>query len=417
MKTTEIEDLLRRTMGLDAASIGSESIRRAVALRREIRGGISPTSYVEQLRENREELQELIEEVVVPETWFFRDAGAFEALTQMMTERKASGDETAWPLRVLSLPCSTGEEPYSLAMALLDAGLEPESFSIDAIDISARALQRARLAVFGRNSFRGDQLSFRNRYFTPEGSRWQLRDLVRSRVRFTRANLLGDTLPEVVRAAAYDVIFCRNLLIYFDRPTQNRSVSTLTALLAPTGCFFVGPSETALMLDHGFSAVKSPRSFAFRRAEPRVSQPVVRNRVAVKSRCAPSPPKVPAARVKRLPFSHLKSPTPRSAGPVGMAEAMRLADQGKLVEARAAGEQVLEQQGPSAAVFYVLGLVRDAAGDTVSAMEFYRKALYLEPRHAEALVHLAILLEERGEVAGASRLMERVRRLEAKVGS
>jgi chemotaxis protein methyltransferase WspC len=74
-------------------------------------------------------------------------------------------------LRILSLPCSTGEEPYSIAMALLDAGIPGDRFRVDAIDISARALERARAAVYGDNAFRGQPLDFRDRYFTPSARR------------------------------------------------------------------------------------------------------------------------------------------------------------------------------------------------------------------------------------------------------
>ena len=109
------------------------------------------------------ELQELIDTVAVPETWFFRDRGAFIALARIALDAMVRRGPTD-VLRILSVPCSTGEEPYSIAMSLLDAGLSPQRFQVEAIDISHRAIERARAGVYRRNSFRGQDLLFRGRH-------------------------------------------------------------------------------------------------------------------------------------------------------------------------------------------------------------------------------------------------------------
>ena len=122
--------------------------------------------------------RQLIETVIVPETWFFRDREAYVALVKVVLEEwlPAHGDG---PLRLLSAPCSTGEEPYSMAMALFDAGLPANRFHIDALDISARSLARARRAFYGRNSFRGTNLSFRGRYFQAAAGGHHLAEAIR----------------------------------------------------------------------------------------------------------------------------------------------------------------------------------------------------------------------------------------------
>src|SRR3954463_795415 len=97
-------------------------------------------------------------------------------------------------LRVLSLPCSTGEEPYSIAMALLDAGFPAERFHVDALDISLRALAFARRGVFGRNSFRGGDGEYRDRHFTAAGAGWQLGEAERRPVEFRQGNVLDTWL-------------------------------------------------------------------------------------------------------------------------------------------------------------------------------------------------------------------------------
>ena len=414
MMTAEFEDLLKRTMGLDAASIGASVVERAVQQRLTACGLKDTGAYLERARASLEELQELIEAVIVPETWFFRDREAFAALARMVYEEWLPA-HSAGVLRVLSLPCSTGEEPYSAAMALLDAGFPAERFRIDALDISARALAQARRGGYGRNSFRGGELDFRERHFVPAGGGWQLGETVRERVQFHSGNVLDTYL--LPGADAYDVVFCRNLLIYFDRTTQDRAIATLTRLLAPKGWLFVGPSETGLLLSHAFVSAKVPLAFAFRHAATAPREPQTNGRAAPPRR---SPPPRVAAPARPVPFSSVvvrsatvvADPPAKSKGELN--RAMQLADQGHLVEAAKECEAHLRAHGPSAKAFYVMGLVRDASGSHAEAAEFYRKALYLEPRHHEALMQLASLLDGQGDKAGAKVLSDRARRLEPK---
>ncbi len=137
-------DLLHRTIGLDAASLGHSAIERAVDQRAAAWCADGHTDatladYWEAAQASPAMVQALVETVVVPETWFYRDADAFKALARLASERL---DErgTALPLRILSLPCSTGEEPYTIAMTLLDAGIDAAHMRIDAMDISERSL-------------------------------------------------------------------------------------------------------------------------------------------------------------------------------------------------------------------------------------------------------------------------------------
>src|SRR5262249_29349957 len=150
---------------------------------------------------------------------------------------------------------------------LFDVGVPAHRFRIDAGDISVRALERASRAVYGKNSFRGDDLSFRDRYFDETDAGYALSERVRRQVRFDRGNVF--TAPFVPGAAgSYDAVLCRHLLIYFDRDTQTRAVSLLERLLKPSGLLFVAPSETALPLEQNFESLRAPQAFGFRRAVP-----------------------------------------------------------------------------------------------------------------------------------------------------
>ncbi len=139
--------ILNKAMGLSPDSLGRSGIKHALSVRmRET--GCDEQQYLKLLRTKKEEQAELVEEIVVPETWFFRDTRPFELLFETAFNHKER------EFRVLSAPCSTGEEPYSIAMTLMGAGFDPSRFRVDGVDISQRAIEKAKTGLFTENSFR-----------------------------------------------------------------------------------------------------------------------------------------------------------------------------------------------------------------------------------------------------------------------
>ena len=409
MSQVDFENLLKNAMGLDTPSIGSAAIERAVRLRMANLGVNHADDYQQLLRSSTDELQELIEAVVVPETWFFRDREAFAALVRLLTEESRRSPPTRL-IRLLSVPCSTGEEPYSIVMSLLDAGFSPQQLQVDAVDISARALARATLGIYGLNSFRGANLAFRERYFRSTANGHALVDWLRGTVTFRQRNILSPDFG--FQEEPYDVIFCRNLLIYFDSPTQQRVMKTLARLLTPGGILFVGPAEAYVASRSGFASVNQAMSFAFQKP----------GKTLVKPELSPPAPKRPIERhvsprsQQKTTANLVSAPAPLPPGqPMGDLEtARRLADAGQLQEAAACCEKNLLEKGPSPEGYYLLGLVRDAIGDRDGAAAFYRKVIYLEPEHVEGLLQLALMTEKQGDLAAAERLRGRARRVESR---
>jgi chemotaxis protein methyltransferase WspC len=484
-------ELLHRTIGLDAASLGHGAIERAVDQRAAAwcavgHADATLADYWQATQASPAMVQALIETVVVPETWFYRDADAFKALARLAHERleRASERGAELPLRILSLPCSTGEEPYTIAMSLLDAGIDATRLRIDAMDISERSLALAQRAIYGRNSFRGNALAFRDAHFTATEDGWRLAPRIVDTVRFSRANLMR---LDATALGVYDFVFCRNVLIYFDREAQQTALQALNSVLAENGTLFVGPAETGLLMRHGMQSAKIPLAFAFQRAAPASTpwhdrhtaplasaaalamthatvpalapahaysaepfawpDPVARGALDEVTRFAPLDDIARATRLdgaaQSTSFSnglashpgkrpmlaapahgaqlsrpnalqHTPPNTPANA-PITAARdtlqaAHALADSGRLTEAAAAINAYLEQHAPHADAFYLLGVLADANGDTNLARGQYRKALYLDPQHAEALAHLATLLELEGDRDGARRLMQRALR-------
>ena len=144
---------IKELIGLDVDSIGASVVEGILRYRQQQAGQADLEAYWQLLQRSAEEVKALVDALLVPETWFFRYGESFTALTRLVWQRL--GKQPRRPLRILSLPCSSGEEPYSIVMALLDAGIAAERFQVEAMDISEIQLQRARLGLYSRNSFRG----------------------------------------------------------------------------------------------------------------------------------------------------------------------------------------------------------------------------------------------------------------------
>ncbi|WP_434770912.1 CheR family methyltransferase [Pseudomonas entomophila] len=408
-------DFLHERIGLDVASVGETMVQRALRQRCDALGLSGLDAYWLCLQHSTQEQQALIEAVIVPETWFFRYPESFNALAALARARLAALHDSR-PLRLLSLPCSTGEEPYSIAMALLDAGVPGSAFRIDAMDISPDSIAKAGRGVYGRNAFRGTDLGFRARYFQADAEGHRLDERVRRQVDLRPGNLLDPRLE--ARAGHYDFVFCRNLLIYFDTPTQQRAFKVLTLMTHADGVLFIGPAEGSLLARLGMRPLGVPQSFAYVRQAPSPAPraPTSQPR-AFSSPPAPRPMPAPSRPLRpMMPASTpVAAPVRRDSEAEMLAQIRAQANAGDSDEARRTCQRYLQQFEPRAQVFYWLGLLSDTAGDTAQAQQLYRKALYLEPQHAEALAQLAALLTASGDAPGARRLLARAARARGEV--
>jgi chemotaxis protein methyltransferase WspC len=426
--SVSVRAMLQQASGLDLSQV---TVDRALRERMRKVGIEDRKQYLHQL--GAHETAALIELVVVPESWMFRDADAFAAATAAVQRRLAGGRVT--PVRILSVPCAGGEEPYSMAMALVDAGLAPQSFRIDAMDLSAVAIERARTGRYTRNAFRGQELSFRERHFVAVDDEYLLSESIRAQVCFSQGNLLAfDTASA---ACSYDIIFCRNLLIYFDEPTTAAAIANLRTLLADDGVLFAGYAEVPAFCRHGFAALRLPGAFALQKAAPGAAPFVTaatgapfgttparpapaaaaapHTKRALVARPAPADPRAPVAtRLARAGTATLVAPTDAAAAGDSaalLAQARRQADQGELAAASASCKAALAQDGQLGDAYFILGLVSVCSGDNAAAGQFWRRCVYLQPDHYEALCHLALLAEDSGEAAQAALLRQRAARI------
>lgn len=339
----------------------------------------------------------LLDLLVIPESWMFRDPAVFQEALRFVRARLAPDVPNApnAPLRILSLPCAGGEEPYSMAMALMDAGIAPQQCRIDAVDLSHASVARALAGRYTRNAFRGADLAFRERHFTYADGHWTVHDDVRAYVRFAQANLFA--LDAVSPGARYDLVFCRNLLIYFDEAATARAAAVLSALLADDGLLLSGYAEAPALCRHGFAAQGMRHAFALRKegappappARLAVRRPrTVAAAAAATSAPAASPPApaAPAVRARATPQEQL-------------AQARRHADAGRLSDAETLCRALLARLPELADAWFLLGVIDEAAGRTRAAERCWQRCVYLDPQHYEALCSLALLHEQLGDGA------------------
>lgn len=237
---------LRKLSGFNPESLGWSNFHNIIKRRMQACSIDELKHYSNLLENSNVERDALIEAIVIPETWFFRDASSFYALKHIVVNWQHNAVN---PLRILSLPCATGEEPYSIAIALREVGLVPHQFHIDAVDISTTAITKAMQGIYTENAFRNNTIDFTNQYFIKTSQGYKLVDTICSNVNFSVNNFFT-----YYAALPYNIIFCRNLLIYFDQEIRNQAFIHLHTMLTTNGLLFLGHSESIQAIYHGWNA-------------------------------------------------------------------------------------------------------------------------------------------------------------------
>ena len=409
IRATMLQELVEQITGMH---LTAATVTRAASKRIAMLGDVPRDCYAARVAADKDELAALVELLVVPETWLFRDPGAFAAAAAFALARQRTVQRR---LRILSLPCATGEEPYSLAMALLDAGMDATQFSIDGIDISSVALERAGSATYGRNAFRNPDTAFRDRYFTPDEHGERLRPDVQALVRFRQGNLLD--LDPAIATPAFDIIFCRNLLIYFEESMQQRALTILNRLLDDQGMLFSGYAEFPVFLRHGFVSAQLSGAFAVCKAtstQDTIAPPARRptppvHRVSLPVATAPLH-RTTTSSAQVVPEAQTASAASAATADL-LASARSLADRGALDAALKNLQACLARAPDLAQAHAMLGAIHARKGDPVAAEVALRHALYLEPNDYQVLCQLALLADQQGDRARAAALRARAGRV------
>jgi len=358
-----------------------------------------------------ERLRDLvIHEILVNETYFFRDVGLWEGLEQEILPEILERQAKSRNLRIWSAGCSTGEEPYSLAMLLhaLVPRIEDWTLHLLATDLSEKALERARMAVYGKRALRELDRKRWGSWFEASGSTVRLTDSIRQMVHFKRQNLSHEDFPDPL-TNRMDLILCRNVLIYLDRHLVERVITRFGECLRPQGWLVLAPTEVPLDPPEGLRLTRLANGTVLLRRLPSgapaaPSLPTRRITRAHATRPLPLPlpaqvqvPVLPAPAPRIDPLPPPPPPPPVPAPTDLLAQARLAADRGDLVSALARATECVEAAPVSASGWLVLALVQEEMELLQDALDSLRRALYLDSGLAAGHLQMARVQARRGE--------------------
>jgi chemotaxis protein methyltransferase CheR len=360
------------------------------------------------------EIEILASYLTIGETYFFRDPRSFEALEQhilppLLRAREQGGRR----LRIWSAGCCTGEEPYSIAMVLdrLMPNVDAWNATILATDINPAFLRKAAEAAYGKWSFRSTPEWIREGFFQPlRGDRYRLEERIRKRVNFSCLNLADDTYPALTsNTNAMDVIFCRNVLMYFTAERARMVVDNLHRALVDGGWLIVSPAEASNVLFSDFFTVQYNGVTLYRKDSRAKARHCVSHDLHSRVESLPEPWRLPG---QALPMQE-SSPGPMSA-PIPLAEPSKIdsptpadqaspsraardcANRGQLGEAAEWCRQAITADKLNPAHHYLLAAIQQEQGQADNAAQSLACTLYLDPEFVLAHYALGNLRQSQG---------------------
>lgn len=388
-----IAALFAARTGIISAPNRAESIEAGIRRAQCAAQIADPWEYLDRLGRSAELLDGLIRELAIGETYFFRDSEQMaslrsEVLPELMSRLGPSGRR----LRIWSAGCSTGEEPYSLAILLDQAGLLDRA-DILGTDLNPLALEQARCGVFREWSMRDVDGSIRTRYFQPVSGRLLLSERIRLAVRFELHNLLSAEPPPAPSGLTedFDLILCRNVVIYFDLQLVKEIAERFYQYLAPGGWLLMGASDAPLWDYAPFTPVRLPGGVVYSKRPPTVpSSP------SLPALPPPLPPPIAHEAHQANPAQAALLSVQSVAAQQGAEEAwkacaqaaeqhpfhadlqilsaMLLLDLGRCAEARSAARRAIYLDRASPLAHYVLGTTAQRLGDLKEALLSFRNA-------------------------------------------
>jgi len=393
------QELLIEACGLSFEEERNQSLHLALWERLQQRGYDSYLEYYNLLKfhpEGRLEVRELLDLITVGETYFFRNKAQFNVLTRSVLpeiiKRKMSKRDQS--IRVWSAGCSRGDEPYSIAIAIKEALPSHEEWAISILgtDINRNGLSCAKEAIYGQKDIAHLPKEYLDKYFKVEDSTYLLKSELRRLVQFHYHNLVKDPFAHE-KMQRIDLLFCRNVTIYFDDQTTRRVIENFYNCLAPEGYLFLGHTETLWQITDKFERVEFPQTFVYKKRLSLPREDVMRPFMAV--------PEMKIEDLTRSMAPTLSEPSPQSVEVEGLtsvrspsnhpgaaekndrltslSQATLLANDAKYREAADILAKVIEADNLSVEAYYLLGVLSYKSGDLRGAETQFRKVIYVNP--------------------------------------
>ncbi len=447
MSTEQLENfkqILGDRYGLNFDPRNDKTLKKAITKRLEALGFKSDIDYYSFLNKSTgaaEEFDDLISLLTVGHTNYFRSPDHFRALKEYVLPRivsqKADKDKR---LRIWSAGCSTGDEPYSIAITLLECfkGIKQWDVKILATDINTQFLQHARSGIYDSWTTKYVDQKLFDKYFVKTENSALLKDQVKNMVKFFYLNLATDGYSFAQEGKdKFDIIFCRNVLIYFRKEMVKRIIKKFYDLLEDKGYLFLGYSENLTQISRGFEPNSLYGVFFYEKRPPELrtkpkqvpqarpieipSPPRIKPKETVapepKETVAPEPEEIDEERLyleginhfgeERFEkaaeiFEHILEKNPRSARAL-LGIGFLLANKGRDQEARQKGQEVLEIDQLLPEAYYLLGILNEREGSLKATRESYQRAIFLEKDFIMAHFNLAILYKREGKWREAQR--------------
>ena len=391
----EILVYLNNEIGLNVDSVGLLTIARGISNSMKKSGITDPLEFSEKIKFDTQIFKDLVEEIKVPETWFFRDAECYNFMKNHI-QTNLTQYSSSNPLRVLSAPCSTGEEPYSAAMLALDCGLSHSAVVIVATDISRESIDHAKKGVFRKSSFRNDYNDFNRKYFSDDNGNFKIDEKLKSIPIFIEDNFIKSSFLD--NQLKFDFIFCKNLLIYLNDEARTMVLSNIKKLLKDEGALLVGLSEINYFTRNGFEQIKHNMAFACKRTVDKLESistfkpgETVNDTSKTKIKTFSEPKKKPEVKIKerKVTVSPVETFT--------IDNVKLMADKGDFHGAEKVCNTLLQNEYSNSEALYYMGLIQNALKNSDKAADYFKKVLYLNPEHYESLIHISLLYESSGD--------------------
>lgn len=430
-------DFIHSSSGIFLEEGKLDSLRISLVTRATRLGYPSFNDYYRLLVQDEREFNELMNLITINETSFFRFPQQFDALrSKVLPEIMAAKPQSNRTIRIWSAGCSTGEEPYSLGMSCVDAGMQGLGWKpqILGTDVSTKALSMAKKGVYGKRTMLNVPKEVLARHFEPNGDVYSVAPHVRGIVDFGYHNLIKEPYP-LSLMGNWDIIFCRNVTIYFKLESTKRVVANFYNSLNEGGYLFIGHSETLSSISDAFEAVetggvflyrkpRSKRMFAVARPKPQIPAvaPIVPRAKRASTRTeAPKPAEGEDQDTLILQARQcLEQGHPERvldlverilAADPGNADAHLLsayvhADSGDYVQALEACHRALAIDPLLPVARYILGIIHQRQGDPVRAISELKKTIYIDADFALAHLNLANIYKSQRKWEAAAREYE-----------
>jgi chemotaxis protein methyltransferase CheR len=392
----------------------------AVLDRRAEANGLDRAPYLARLGTARwvDEVAAVTEDLTITETYFFRHGEQFRALAEAALPDRLAARGAQRAVRLLSVGCSSGEEAYTLAIVARQAQPDPDwIISVLGVDANPAMLRKAAGARYAAWSLRETPDSVRQRWFHPQDGRYEVDAAIRGLVRWQRHNV-ADEDPDLWRPEHYDVIFCRNLLMYLTPAVAGALIRRMTASLVPGGYLFLGHTDSLGSRPDVLEPRHSHGTFYYRRPTGATTAPAPRSGTPAGDR--PPPPQPPQGdpyqrilemvREERYAeaLAEVERPAADRAEPRELLlHGVLLAQAGRLDEAEMLVRRLLDTDGLYADAHHLLGVCLEGGAAVDVAVGHYRLAAYLDPVFAMPRLRLGLLARRRGEDRTAATELER----------